>query len=451
MGGIRLGRWVSIGPTQIDDRALGGVGAIGRIHSIAIHPTTPTTMYVGGPNCGIWKTTNGGAAWAPVGDSLPTLALAALAVDAVTPTRVYAVLAGVGIYRSDDAAETWTQIAADLGTPAGAGVLLIDPTSPSHVYLTAGPNGLFHSTDSGLNWSRVKTGFVDDLAMHPSSPGTLYAGVRGDGIYQTITGGAAGDSAWKKLPGLPATDFTRVTIALCTAAPTTLYAGLSGNPFRVYRSTDGLTFALRYSAASSIYNPWMGVDPANPSIVYLLSANFQRSTDGGATFVVTSSDTHECQKFAADPVTPGVIYVGRDNGLFRSDDRGVTFSQIGGGIANVEFYDGALAATDPKLMIGGTQDNGNLDDDGGQRHHRQPANQPTGANARCRSAGARHPLRRYRPGRLPRRIRRCRGYLELVQLRRRSPAGERQRSRSTSDQRYHAGCHLRSRRVRGIY
>jgi hypothetical protein len=355
------GKWVSIGPTRIND---GGTGTIGRIHSIAVDPTAPTTLYVGAPRCGIWKTTDGGASWAAVGDSLPTLALAALAVDPGTPTRVYAVLAGDGIYRSDDAAATWKKIAGDLGTPAGAGVLLIDPAVPSQLYLTAGANGLHRSTDSGSAWTVVKTGTVYDVAMDPSRPETLYASVQADGVYKTRTGGAGGDSDWGKLPGLPASGFTGVTLGLCPTVPTTIYAGLSGNPFRVYRATNGASFALRYTAPSSIYNPWLGVDPADPSIVYLLSTYFQRSTDGGASFVATSDDDHECQKFAVDPVTPGVIYLGRDSGLFRSADQGMSFAQIGGGIANVEFYDGALAATDPSLMIGGTQDNGTIKYDG---------------------------------------------------------------------------------------
>ena len=354
---VTLGKWVSIGPTRIND---GGLGAIGRIHSIAVHPTAPATMYVGGPGCGIWKTTNGGTAWKPVGDSLPTLALAALAIDPVTPSRVYAVMAGAGIYRSDDAAATWAHLADDLGTPAGKGVLLIDPRTPSRLYLTAASNGLYRSTDSGASWTRVKTGSVTDLVIDPSNPATLYVGVQGNGVYKTTTGGGTGDSAWTKLAGLPAGGFTRVTLALCQAVPTTIYAGLSGARFRLFRSTDGTTLSLRYTAASSIYNPWMGVDPANPSIVYVLSAQFLRSTDGGASVAPVSGDTHECQKFAVNPVTSGVIYLGRDSGLFRSPDRGTTWAQIGGGIANVEFYDGALAATDSPMMIGGTQDNGTI-------------------------------------------------------------------------------------------
>lgn len=354
------GHWTLIGPTRIND---GGLGSIGRIHAIAIHPTTPTTLYVGGPRSGIWKTTDAGATWTSVGDSLPSLGLSALTVDPVTPSRVYAVLVGVGIFRSDDAAATWTKISNDLGSPSGAGLLIVDPKTPSRLFVTAAANGVFRSDDSGVTWTRVKSGTVNDLIMDPTNPATLYAGMQGDGVYKTTVGGAGGDSAWTKLPGLPSSGFARVTLALCRAVPGTVYAGLSGSPFRLFRTTDGTTFSLRFTAAASIYNPWLGVDPADPAIVYILSANFQRSTDGGATVAVTSGDLHECQKIALDPVTPGVIYVGRDNGLFRSSDRSVTFTQIGSGISNVEFYDGALAATDPKLRIGGTQDNGTIKND----------------------------------------------------------------------------------------
>jgi hypothetical protein len=354
------GTWISNGPTLIAD---GGLGSIGRIHSIAIHPTDPQRMYVGSPTCGIWKTTNGGASWAPVGDSLPTLALAVLAVDPVTPSRVYAILTGVGVYRSEDEAVTWKLVHGDLGTPALGAVLLIDPTIPSRLYLTTS-SGLSRSDDFGANWTLAKTGTVNDLVMDPSNPATLYVGVQSDGVYKTTTGGATGDAAWTKLGGLPASGFTEVRLALCKSVPTTIFAGLKGSPFRVFRSTDGLRFLLRFTAASSIYIPKMGVDPQNPLIVYALSQLFLRSTDGGTTFAPPIGDTHECQGFALDPVRPGVIYVGRDNGVFRSPDHGDTWAQIGGGIANVEFYDGALAATDPHLMIGGTQDNGTIKYDG---------------------------------------------------------------------------------------
>src|SRR5206468_432015 len=80
------GQWLSIGPTRIDD---GGAGAVGQLTAIAIHPTDPSTIYVGGGRCGLWKTTDGGATWTAIGDSLPTMAIAAIAIDPFNPSQVY--------------------------------------------------------------------------------------------------------------------------------------------------------------------------------------------------------------------------------------------------------------------------------------------------------------------------------------------------------------------------
>ena len=52
--GISRGAWTWLGP--------GNIG--GRIRALAIHPTATSTMFAGSVSGGIWRTTNGGAAWA---------------------------------------------------------------------------------------------------------------------------------------------------------------------------------------------------------------------------------------------------------------------------------------------------------------------------------------------------------------------------------------------------
>ena len=55
-----------------------------------------------------------------------------------------------------------------------------------------------------------------------------------------------------------------------------------------------------------------------------------------------------------------------DGGIYRSTQRGKkgTWSFVGDGIANVEFFDHAVAATATNLVTGGTQDNGTVKYDG---------------------------------------------------------------------------------------
>jgi hypothetical protein len=74
-----LNVWESIGPTNIV--GVGGLEAVGRCTSLAVHPANSKTIFVGARGSGVWRTTNGGLTWAPVADLLPTLTVAAIAID----------------------------------------------------------------------------------------------------------------------------------------------------------------------------------------------------------------------------------------------------------------------------------------------------------------------------------------------------------------------------------
>ena len=64
--GADVGQWTSIGPSYIDDKALGTAGVL---FSIALDPTDSQTIYVGSHHTqGVFKTTDGGGSWTSITD-----------------------------------------------------------------------------------------------------------------------------------------------------------------------------------------------------------------------------------------------------------------------------------------------------------------------------------------------------------------------------------------------
>ena len=157
----------------------------------------PSTYYVGAASGGIYKTTDAGVHWAAIFDKQSVLSMGAIAVAPSDRNVVWAgtgeahirshISIGQGIFKSTDAGATWTLMG--LEKTGRIARLAIHPTNPDVVLACAlgtayGPQqerGVFRTTDGGGTWTRVL--FVDentgcsDLAMDPSNPRTLYAGM----------------------------------------------------------------------------------------------------------------------------------------------------------------------------------------------------------------------------------------------------------------------------------
>lgn len=71
--------WTPIGPQPGNSSFFGAVS--GRIGAIAADPTDANTVYLGGAQGGVWKTTDGGQNWTALTDSQPSLAVGAIAID----------------------------------------------------------------------------------------------------------------------------------------------------------------------------------------------------------------------------------------------------------------------------------------------------------------------------------------------------------------------------------
>ncbi|MGH9348585.1 MAG: WD40/YVTN/BNR-like repeat-containing protein, partial [Vicinamibacterales bacterium] len=119
--------------TRLPYRHIGPVG--NRVSAVAGVPGDSNVYYAGAASGGVWKTTDGGAHWAPVFDDQPVQSIGALAVAPSDPNIVWAgtgedcirsnISLGNGIYKSTDAGQSWTHMGLD--RTGRVGRIVIDP------------------------------------------------------------------------------------------------------------------------------------------------------------------------------------------------------------------------------------------------------------------------------------------------------------------------------------
>src|SRR5438309_6830714 len=116
-------KWRSIGPPRS-----------GYVSSPAGVPGDPTTYYVGLPEGGVWKTTNGGTTWKPIFDDVHIASVGAVAVAPSDHNIIYvgtgnqsgwSFTSGKGVYKSTDGGRTWTN--SGLRGSQYIGGIFVDP------------------------------------------------------------------------------------------------------------------------------------------------------------------------------------------------------------------------------------------------------------------------------------------------------------------------------------
>jgi hypothetical protein len=385
----QINRWISIGPTRITSGDGPNHNSVGRVTSIAIHPQSSQTIYVGARGSGVWKTTNGGTSWTSITDSLPTLTVSGLAIAPSQPQRLY-LATPIGIFRTDDGGATWPRVNSTLmnALALDGGAMIVHPTNPNLVFVnTCGSDttgGVQRSDDGGVTWRVVLagncgTGLVMDAANPQNLQATLTSpGNDRSGFYESRDGG----STWNQLTGcsgstLPAPG--QANVRLARSAGTIFVSFKAGTSWSIFRTKSQACTVNGHPdygwEAGLVASPndgpflwsYIQADPANPKLVYATGTEFWVSTDGGSSFSKPSPQPHvDHHAFATDPANPAILYIGCDGGIYKSTNRGQSgsWSFLGEGMAITEFYDIADSAKDPKIIIGGTQDNGTSRFDG---------------------------------------------------------------------------------------
>ncbi len=165
----------------------------------------PWTMMSGGPEGGVYKSTDGGDSWTKLGGGLPKgiVGKVGLAISEAAPHRVWALVEAEpngGLYRSDNRGETWTLINSDRrlrGRHFYYTHLIAHPTDSGTVFVPNVP--LLKSTDDGRTFTPVPVphGDTHDLWINPLHP-HIYGLADDGGTVVTVNDGRTFSSMYNQ-------------------------------------------------------------------------------------------------------------------------------------------------------------------------------------------------------------------------------------------------------------
>lgn len=327
------GGWTSLGP--------GNVG--GRTLALVIDPRNPRTIYAGTADGGIWKTTDAGASWAPVGDLFPSLAIGSLVMDPNDSNVLYAgtgegafngdAAFGDGVFQTTDAGQTWNQLPGT-GTADFQFVNKLAISPASGILYAATGTGVWKFDAGAGSWtqalvSNLLTG-CQDMVMRVDAGGNdvVFAAcgsfVQG-GIFRNAQAQVAG-SSWQLV--LTQGAMGRTSLAIAPSNHDVIYAVSASNAdgpghnynqglLAVFRSTTGGGAGTWQSRVRNTSHDLMSTLLLTNPVV----AVFDACGISGGFFL---NQGWYDNVVAVDPVNSDRIFVGGID-LFRSDDGGRTF------------------------------------------------------------------------------------------------------------------------------
>jgi len=299
-----------------------------------------SVIVAGGPESGIFKSSDGGAHWSKINEGLPAADKGRIAV-AVSPQKPDIVYATVSVhrsdqktefYRSEDAGAHWVHMGDwSLQDPEYYGEIYCDPFEFDRLYIM--DTAIRLTTDGGKTINSAGFQIHSDnhsINFDPSDPLHLLVGNDG-GLYESYDHGRT----WRHFNNIPVTQFYRGTVD--NGLPFyNIYGGTQDNGSQGVPSRTIDRAGIRTS-------DWMNtgggdgyqsrVDPEDASTVYSCAQNIGcvrlDLKTGVSTSIHPQIATREIRSrwdipFIISPHSHTRLYI-MGNRLMRSDDRGATW------------------------------------------------------------------------------------------------------------------------------
>lgn len=272
------------------------------VTDVAMDPENPSTLYActhqrhrtvwglvnGGPESGVFKSTDAGETWTELKSGLPGGDKGKMSI-AVSPQKSNVVYVTIelpgrtgGVFRSEDFGASWKKMSDYVGEGTGPHYyqeIYCDPHRFDVLYHANVYLG--RSTDGGATWDTVESGqkHVDNhaVAFHPTDENFVLVGCDG-GLYRSYDFA----KTYQFVSNLPLTQFYKVAVSY-------------EEPF--------------YHVAGGTQDNYSQYGPARTRDTGILNRHW-RITIGG--------DGHDC---AIDPENPNIIYGESQEGFIRRFDR----------------------------------------------------------------------------------------------------------------------------------
>jgi photosystem II stability/assembly factor-like uncharacterized protein/fibronectin type 3 domain-containing protein len=342
---------------------LPSAGMVGGASCVVADPTNSAIVYAGSTTIGVYRSEDRGATWLELATENVDTAVVSLAVDPLAPATIYACSDDGGLYRSDDGGVAWTLTTGFFELVPSAN-MIIDPVNDSTLYVVS-HQGVLRSNDRGVTWASSSTGltsyFVEGMAVNPITPSTIYAGTS-LGVARSADGGATWTWMWPR--------FGEVTsVVVDPKTPSKLYAGTWGSgAFQCADSgsTPVWSYASGLSGADVMWR--LAIDPTTPATIYAAGDGVFRSDDAGVTWkpINAGLGTLDVRALSIDPASPLTLYAGTwGQGIYRTDDGGLHWSQMSVGLGDFHVVSIAIAGDATRRLYVGTDDGVYRSDDHG--------------------------------------------------------------------------------------
>ena len=301
------------------------------IHAMSQATDDPNFLFVG-TLTGVFVSKDSGDSWDKVKSDTMPVNIDSMAVDPRRKTTLYA---GTWwrAYKSTDSGKSWRLVKDGMLDDSDVFAINIDPRNADHIIASA-CSGIYESVNGGERWAKIQgipaqSRRTRDIMQHPTVAGTVYAATT-EGFWMSANGG----KTWLLTTSR---NLEINSIAVHPEEPNRIFIGT--NNYGVMVSNDGgKNFVQTNDNFTSRFTYSVTPDVAQPNRLYATTQNtassggfFFISNDGGQSWVQTKSlDVDRVSPFAVlqDRLDPTRMFLGTNLGIYRSLDRGTTWTLL---------------------------------------------------------------------------------------------------------------------------